>query len=624
MRSPAATTNGTATSGTRHSTPVTSVARLFRDRVAATPDVEAYRFPSDGGWTSTTWRQTQATVDVLAAGLLAVGIGPEDRVAIASGTRIEWIHADLATMCAGGATTAVYPTSGADDIGFILADSGSRVVFAEDDVQVAKLRAQRDRLPDVMRVITFDGTPDGDWVIGLDDLAALGAERLARTPTAVDEAVAAIGAGQLATLIYTSGTTGRPKGVELPHRCWTSVAVGADALGILGPDDLQYLWLPLAHAFGKMLEAAQLQVGFPTVVDGRVDRIVANLPVIRPTFMAGPPRIFEKVHAAVEQTVEAEGGLRLRLYSWAFEVGERTWRAGLEGRRVGPLLRVQHSVADRLVLSRIRARLGGRMRFLVSGSAALSPDVSTWFGSAGMPILEGYGLTETAGGACLGDLARPVPGLVGKPVVGTEVTIAADGEILLRGPLVMRGYHDRPEATAEALSPDGWLRTGDVGELDAEGRLRVTDRKKDLIKTSGGKYIAPQGIESLFKAICPLASQMLVHGEGRRYATALIALDGEALARWAAAEGRATTDYQTLVADAAVHEVVRGCVAELNERLNRWETIKDFRILDHDLTVEGGELTPSTKLKRKTVEASCAALLDSMYETRPTATGSAS
>ncbi|SOC49537.1 long-chain acyl-CoA synthetase [Blastococcus aggregatus] len=621
MGSPATEANGPAPAGTRRATPVSSVARLFRDRVAASPDVEAYRFPRDGGWTSMTWRETQATVDVLAAGLLAMGIGPEDRVGIASGTRIEWIHADLATMCAGGATTAVYPTSGADDIGFILADSGSRVVFAEDDVQVAKLRAQRDRLPDVLRVVTFDGTADGDWVIGLDDLAALGADHLARTPTAVDEAVAAVGPEQLATLIYTSGTTGRPKGVELPHRCWTYIAGAADALDILGPDDLQYLWLPLAHAFGKMLEAAQLQVGFPTVVDGRVDQIVANLPVIRPTFMAGPPRIFEKVHAAVEQTVEAEGGIRLRLYRWSFEVGGRAWRARLDGRRVGPLLQVQQAVADRLVLSRIRARLGGRMRFLVSGSAALSSDVSTWFGTAGMPILEGYGLTETAGGACLGDLARPVPGLVGAPVVGTEVRIAEDGEILIRGPLVMRGYHHRPDATAEALSSDGWFRTGDVGELDAEGRLRVTDRKKDLIKTSGGKYIAPQGIESLFKAICPLASQMVVHGEGRHYATALIALDAEALARWAAAEGRATTDYPSLAADAAVHDLVRGCVAELNDRLNRWETIKDFRILDHDLTVEGGELTPSMKLKRKTVEASYAALLDSMYETRRAATG---
>ncbi|MGY1753357.1 AMP-dependent synthetase/ligase [Blastococcus sp. SYSU D01042] len=610
-----ATTSAVAETGS-HLTPAASVARLFYDRVAASGDEEAFRFPAATGWTSETWRDTAGTVQALAAGLLALGIHPEDRVAIAGTTRIEWIHADLAIMCAGGATTAVYPSSSAEDVGFILADSGSRIVFAEDDVQVAKLRAQRARLPDVMRVVTFDGSTDGDWVIGLADLRGLGAELLSTSPAAVDDAVAAVGPDHLATLIYTSGTTGRPKGVELPHRCWTYIAAAAEALGTLRADDLQYLWLPLAHSFGKMLEAVQLQIGFPTAVDGRIDRIVANLPVVRSTFMAGPPRIFEKVHAGVEQTVQGEGGLRLRLYTRAIAVGGRFWRARLDGRRTGPVLRAQHALADRLVLSRIRARLGGRIRFLVSGSAALSPDVAAWFGAVGMPILEGYGLTETAGGACVADLDRPVPGLVGAPLAGTEVRIADDGEILIRGPLVMRGYHGRPDATAEALDPDGWLATGDVGELDAEGRLRVTDRKKDLIKTSGGKYIAPQGVESAFKAVCPLASQMVVHGEGRRYATALIALDADALARWAEAQGRTQVDYAALVADEAVGEYVRHSIDELNARLNRWETIKDFRILDHDLTVEAGELTPSMKLKRKAVEARYAELLDSMYGER--------
>ncbi|WP_091942582.1 AMP-dependent synthetase/ligase [Trujillonella endophytica] len=602
-------------------TPATSVARLFHDRVAASPGAEAHRFPDGDGWTSLTWRETAAAVEALAAGLLALGIGPEDRVAIASGTRIEWIHADLAIMCAGAATTAVYPSSGAEDVAFILADSESRIVFAEDDAQIAKLRAQRDRLPDLMRVVTFDGETDGDWVIGLADLRELGTGHLAEHPAAVDDAVAAVGPEHLATLIYTSGTTGRPKGVELPHRCWTYIGAAAEALGTLSSDDLQYLWLPLAHSFGKMLGAVQLQVGFATAVDGRIDRIVANLPVVRPTFMAGPPRIFEKVYAGVGQTVRADGGVKLRLYTWAIAVGDRVRRARLEGRRIGPALRAEHALADRLVLSTIRARLGGRIRFLISGSAALSADVATWFAATGMPVLEGYGLTETAGGACVADLDRPIPGCVGAPVPGTEIAIADDGEILIRGPLVMRGYHGRAEATAEVLREDGWLATGDVGELDAEGRLRVTDRKKDLIKTSSGKYIAPQSVEGIFKAVCPLASQMVVHGDGRKYATALIALDPEALARWGQAEGRGTSDYATLVADPAVQEYVRGCVEELNARLNRWETIKDFRVLDHDLSVEGGEMTPSMKVKRKVVETRYAALLDTMYETPGPAPG---
>ncbi|HEV7203360.1 MAG TPA: long-chain fatty acid--CoA ligase [Jatrophihabitans sp.] len=610
-----ATTSG-STDTTGYPTPKLSVARMFYDRVAATPHAEAYRYPTGDGWTSITWARTAETVRTTAAGLLALGIQPEQRVAIASATRIEWLYADLAIMCAGAATTAVYPSTAADDVAYILADSDTRVVFAEDDVQVAKLRAERDRLPDLIRVITFDGQPDGEWVLSLADLQALGARHLVENPTSVDEAVAAIQPEQLATLIYTSGTTGRPKGVELPHRCWTYLGAGAEAIGILRPDDFHYLWLPLSHSFGKMLAAVQLQIGFATAVDGRIDRIVDNLAVLRPTFMAGPPRIFEKVHAKVVQTVQEEGGVKLQLFTWAFGVGGQVSRARVEGRRPSPLKRVQFALADRLVLSKVRARLGGRIRFLVSGSAPLSPDIAAWFHAAGMVVIEGYALTETGGGACIGSPEAPVFGVVGPPLVGSEIRLAADGEILIRGPLVMRGYHNLPGVTGEVLAADGWLATGDIGEIDDAGRLRVTDRKKDLIKTSGGKYISPQAIEVMFKAVCPLASQMLVHADRRNYATALITLDPEALAQWGRAQGLTAVDYPSLAADPAVHAYVQSSIDELNARLNRWETIKDFRILDHDLSVEDGELTPSMKVKRKAMETKYASLLDSMYDAR--------
>jgi long-chain acyl-CoA synthetase len=366
-------------SPTRRPNESVSVASMFYERVAASPDAEAYRFPTSEGWGSTTWAETRAVVDPLAAGLLTLGIEPEDRVAIASSTRVEWIHADLAITCAGAATTTVYPTTSADDVAWILADSGSRVAFAEDESQVAKLRGLRERLPGLARVVTFDGAADGDWVLSLDDLRALGDRALAARPMMVEDAVAAVRPEHLATLIYTSGTTGRPKGVELPHRCWTYIGAAAEELDLLSPDDLQYLWLPLAHSFGKMLEAVQLQVGFPTVVDGRMDHIVPNLAEVRPTFMAGPPRIFEKVHARITQTVEEEGGLRAGLFRWAFRVGDRVAQARREGRRPGPATRAQHVVADRLVLAKVRARLGGRIRFLLSGSAALSPEVGAWF-----------------------------------------------------------------------------------------------------------------------------------------------------------------------------------------------------------------------------------------------------
>ena len=605
------TTTGSTDQG-GYPAPAVSVPAMFRHRLAVDPDAEAYRFPAGDGWASVTWRQAGETVRTIAAGLLALGIRPEERVAIASATRVEWVYADLAIMCAGAATTAVYPTSGEEAVAYILSDSGSRIAFAEDDAQVAKLRAQRDHLPDLLRVVTFDGEADGEWVLSLDDLEALGAAYLVDQPASVDEAVAAVRSEQLATIIYTSGTTGRPKGVELPHRCWTYIGAAGEAIGLVSPDDVQYLWVPLSHAFGKMLQAVQLQVGFPTAVDGRIDKIVENLAVVHPTFMAAPPRVFEKVHAKVVQTAEEGGGLRYRLFRWAFGVGEQVSAATLQGRRPGLVLHAQQGLADRLVLSRVRELMGGRIRFLISGSAALSTDVARWFHAAGLLVLEGYALTETSSGACIALPQDPSFGSVGPPVVGTELRIAADGEIFVRGPGVMRGYHNLPEATAEVLDEDGWFATGDIGELDDRGRLRITDRKKDLIKTSGGKYIAPQAIEVIFKAVCPLASQMLVHADGRNYATALITLDPDALAQWAAAHGL-RGDYATLAADPAVRRCVQACVDELNGRLNRWETIKDFRILDHDLAVETDELTPSLKAKRKVIEAKYEGLLDSMY-----------
>ena len=310
---------------------------MFYDRVAATPDAEAYRFPARGGLgVGDLGGRPERRSGPSPRACSPSGSGREDRVAIASSTRIEWLYADLAVTCAGAATTTVYPTTGAEDVGYILADSGSRIVFAEDDVQVAKLRSQRERLPELIRVVTFDG--EGRRRLGAEPRrpAGTGGRHLAEHPTAVDDAVAAVRPEDLATLIYTSGTTGRPKGVELPHRCWTYIGAGAEALDILSSDDLQYLWLPLSHSFGKMLEAVQLQIGFPTAVDGRMDKIVENLAEVRPTFMAGPPRIFEKVHAKIVQTVEEEGGIKSTLFDWAFGVGDQVAQARLRGTLAGP------------------------------------------------------------------------------------------------------------------------------------------------------------------------------------------------------------------------------------------------------------------------------------------------
>jgi len=605
-----APTTGSATAA--YPTPAVSVARMLVERVNETPRREALRFPVEGGWESLSWEQVQGQAFDLAAGLLVLGIRPEDRVAIICSTRYEWILADLAIMCAGAATTTVYPSTDPADVAYILADSGTRVIFAEAESQVAKLRERRAELPAVDKVVVIDGSSDGDWVMSWSELAKLGASHLLEHPALVDGVIESIRPEHLATLIYTSGTTGRPKGVQLTQACWTYEGASVEATEILTVDDVQFLWLPLSHSFGKVLVAAQLQIGFASAVDGRIDKIVENLAEVKPTFMAGAPRIFEKVHARVVQTVKGEGGVKAKIFDWAFGIGQQVSLGQQKGVEPGGLLKAQHVVADRLVLHKIRARLGGKIRYLVSGSAALSPEVAQWFHSAGLLVLEGYGLTETSAGTCLNRPNNWSFGSVGEPLPGSEVRVADDGELLVRGPGVMSGYHAMPEQTAAVLDADGWFATGDVGEVDEAGRVRITDRKKDLVKTSGGKYIAPSVIESRFKALCSVAGQMVVYAERRNFASALITLDPDTLAQWAENNG-VVGDYATLSQDERTRAYVQQSIDDLNATLNRWETIKEFRILDHEFSVETGEVTPNLKVKRKVVESMYAELLDSMY-----------
>ena len=596
-------------------TPAKSVARMLVDRVEATPRREALRMPTSQGWESLTWDQVGQQAYDLAAGLLALGLRNEERVAIICSTRYEWILADLAIMCSGGATTTVYPSTETSDVAFIVADSGSRFVFAEDADQVAKLVSARDQLPMVEKVILIDGEGDGDWVMSWRDLARLGADHLRDHPTEVDAVIASIEPNHLATLIYTSGTTGRPKGVELTQSCWTYEGACVDAVQILTVDDVQFLWLPLSHSFGKVLLAAQLQIGFATAVDGRIDKIADGLAQVQPTFMAGAPRIFEKVRARVIQTALSEGGPKASIAQWAFAVGLQVSRRRQQGLQPVGLLKVQHAVADALVFKKIRHRLGGNIRYLVSGSAALSHEVAEWFEAAGLLILEGYGLTETSAGTALNRPHHWKFGTVGEPLPGTEMRIAADGEIQIRGPGIMRGYHGMPEQTAAVLDADGWFSTGDVGEIDEGGRVRITDRKKDLVKTSGGKYIAPSVIEARLKSLSPIVGHVVVHADKRNFASALITLDPDVAPQWAESEG-VSGDYLALTTDPRVRAHLQSAVDELNTGLNRWETIKEFRVLDHDFTVETGELTPSQKVKRRVVESMYADVLNGMYEAR--------
>ncbi|MFI5915025.1 AMP-dependent synthetase/ligase [Dactylosporangium sp. NPDC051541] len=597
--------------------PYRSIPDMFLNRVATSPDQRALGRPAPGDageaiWM--TWREVDARARAIAAGLTTLGVRPEDRVGVLSNTRVDWILADLGVMLAGAATTTVYPTTEPEEAVYIVADSGSKVLFAENPEQAAKLDGAD--LPQLTHIVLIDGAPSGTEAkpaMTLADLESAGQAAIAANPGLIDDIVAGIEGDRLATLIYTSGTTGRPKGVELLHAGWIWQGKTQQDTGVLSPDDLQYLWLPLSHSFGKTLLCGVIYCGIPTYVDGRVDKLIDNLGKIQPTLMCAAPRVFEKVYNRVVTGAQADGGAKLKIFSWALGVGRKVVAERQAGREPGGVLKLQYGIADKLVFSKLRARLGGRMRAMVSGSAPLAPEIATFFFAAGLPILEGYGLTETSAGSFVNREHHAKIGTVGQALGDLEVKLDTDGEVLLRGTPVMRGYHNLPDETAAAFTDDHWFRTGDIGELDADGYLRITDRKKDLIKTSGGKYVAPSHIEGLFKSVCPYTSQAIVVGQARNYVTMLVTLDPDAIKGWADGTALAGKSYAEIAAAPEAAELVGGYVKELNAKLNRWEQIKKFTILSRDLSIEDGELTPSLKVKRRAVEKSFSADIDSMY-----------
>ncbi len=592
-----------------------SVPEMFLRRVRATPDSEAFLHPDGDGWSTMTWRQTGDRVRAIACGLLSLGLLPEERCAILSSTRIEWILADLGILCAAGATTTIYPSGTTDECVFILRDCEATFVFVEDAALLAKLTSRRSELPNVRHVILFDGTGGDDgWAIPLADLESRGQMRNRARPDEYEATVRGIEPDSLATLIYTSGTTGQPKGVELTHDCWIYESEAIEAVRMLGPGDLQYFWLPLAHVFGKVLEAAQIRIGFTTAVDGRLDRLVENLKVVRPTFICAVPRIFEKVRNKILGQVEKAGGVKQRIFHRALEIGKKVSTLRQAGQQPGGILAAQAAAADALVFRKVRKTFGGRLRFFVSGSAPLPSELAEFFHAFGILILEGYGLTESSAATFVNRPDAYRFGTVGLPLPGTEVRIARDGEIFIRGRGVMRRYHNRPEATAEALDRDGWLHTGDIGELDRDGLLRITDRKKDLIKTSGGKYIAPRALEGRLALLCRYADQVLVHGNNRKFCSALITFNRSEIRAWADKTGLEQRSLEELAADERVRALIQSAVDELNAMLPRHASIRKFALLPVEFSVESGELTPSMKPRRRMIEQKYAPLLASFYE----------
>lgn len=592
-------------------------AALFRDRVTQSADKVAFWVPDLSGasteWSPLSWRQVAEQVDELSAGLIQLGLAPEERVAIVSTTRIEWVLADLAIACAAGVTTTIYPNTHQDDMEHILRDSESVLAFVENKTQLDKVLTLGEDNRGLRHILVMDdsgvdATAD-PRIVTWQQLRADGRKYLASHPDCLTDRLKLMKPDSLSTLIYTSGTTGLSKGVELTHQCWTYEAITLNWMNFVNEDDLLYLWLPLSHVFGRDLLAVQLGIGFSAAVDGRVDRIVQGMGEVRPTLLVGVPRIFEKVRAVV---MTMSHGIAGQISRWAFAVGRESRPYRLAGRPLPWTVRLRYGLAERLVFSRLKASLGGRMRFMISGSAKLSSQVQEWFYSAGITVVEGYGLTETSAITCVNLPAVPRFGTVGPAIPGVEIRIADDHELLVRGPTVARGYHNLPEATADAWR-DGWFHTGDLGIMDADGYVTITDRKKDLIKTSNGKYVAPQVVESVIMANIPYVSQVLVVGEGRPYVVAVVALDPESLMKWGANHGHPEMSYAELSQLPEIRESIDRFMRRANEHLARSETVKRYAILDHELSLDAEELTPSLKIRRDIVLNKYADVIDGLY-----------
>jgi len=556
-----------------------TVPELWRDAVSGAPDQPAYLEETADGWRPVSWGEAAERVEGLAQGLLARGVRRGDRVAILSRTRLEWILLDWAVMSVGAVVVGLYPTSSAKECEYVLGHCEAVLAFTEDEEQTRKLVSIRGSLPTLREIIPFD------WLEKLESDGRL-ARHLRPEPIEEDD---------LATLIYTSGTTGPPKGCMLTHRNLVTAATCV-VEGMNQPGDICLIFLPLAHSYGRLAHQAATHRGTTVALVTDVARVPEALATVRPTVLPAVPRVYEKVHANTLGELERAGGLRKRIGLWALGVGGRASRVEREGGRVTGLLALQQRLAERLVFAKVRERLGGRLRVGVSGAAPLSTEVMEFFHALGVPVIEGYGLTETASSATVNEPGDFRIGTVGRPVEGAEVRLAEDGEILIRSDSVFAGYYKEPEATAAALTDDGWLRTGDVGELDDEGFLRITDRKKDLIITAGGKNIAPQNLENALKT-SRFVSQALVVGDRRPYVTALVTLDDAEVA----ASGR---DPQ---------ELVQELVDDVNSDRTRVEQIKRFVILPRDFSQEEGEVTPTLKLRRRVIHEHFAYEIEKLY-----------
>ncbi|MDH3289690.1 MAG: long-chain fatty acid--CoA ligase [Gemmatimonadota bacterium] len=574
----------------------------------------ALRYKDGDVWKDVTHQEVARRVKHAALGLKELGIRPGERVAILSENRPEWAMADFATLTARCADVPVYPTLPAAQVSYILNDSDARAVFVEGTLQFEKIVAIREATPKLEFVIVFavaEGMA-GPGVLSFQELTQRGAAADGKYPKYREEALA-VDPDSLATLIYTSGTTGPPKGVMLTHRNFCSnVHAGLQVLSV-GPDDSCLSLLPLSHSFERMAgHYVMFHAGTTISYAESIEKVPVNLGEVKPTVVLSVPRLFEKIYARVLENAMAGGAVKRRIFFWARRNAERWADLKLAGEPIPAVLGVKKAIADRLVFSKLRARTGGRVRFFVSGGAPLNREIAKFFFAAGLPILEGYGLTESSPVITVNPYEALRIGTVGAPIPGVEVKIAPDGEVLARGPNIMKGYHKKPEATAEAIDADGWLHTGDIGELDSAGYLKITDRKKDLIVTASGKNIAPQPIENMIKTNRFVLNAVMI-GDKRKFPALLVVPDFDAIAAWANERGLTYADIPSMLAlpdvTAKVEREVMGSLRDLAS----FEMPKKLLLLEEDFTIESGELTPTLKVKRRVVEQRYRARIDALY-----------
>jgi long-chain acyl-CoA synthetase len=592
--------------------PFRNIPDLFRWRVEETPDNVAYSWKQDGQWKDITWRYFFERAKFIASALIHLGFKKGERASIYSYNRLEWVIADIGIQLAGGISVPIYHSLPFNQSSYIMNDSDSVFVFAESKSIIEEMRSKRKEIPLVSRVISFDESViEDDFVMRFSTFEKIGRENLSKYEKEIRDNIEKIKLDDIATLVYTSGTTGVPKGVIQTHLNHLSMVEMLYDLRDIVSDDVVLLFLPLAHSFARAVEYVHPRFGVKIAFAESIDKVVENLPEVAPTVFPSVPRVFEKVYARVKSEVESSP-VKKKIFDWALKVGEQAGEYRKRGEKMPIFLSLKHKIAHKLVFSKIHKRLGGRIRFFISGGAPLSKEIAEFFWKAGLLILEGYGLTETTPAISINTIKEFKFGTVGKPLKWVEVKIAEDGEIVVRGPNIAKGYWKKPKETEEVFTKDGWFHTGDIGEFDEDGFLKITDRKKDLIKTAGGKYVAPQPIENSIKAKSPLISQAVVIGDMRPYCVALITLNKDEVLKFAEARGL-EKDYNKLVESKEIYNEIQKVIDEVNKNLASFETIKKFRIIAEDFTIEDGSLTPTLKVKRKTIMQRYKNIIDEMY-----------